>query len=82
MTARALAEHGPGDGELARAARAGDVASLGQLLERYRASLHAAALRMLGHGSAEDAGVGVGGEHRLGDDHRDGLADEAGAIDG
>ncbi len=55
MSARAPVEAGPSDGELARAARAGDVASLGELLERYRAPLHAAALRMLGHGSAEDA---------------------------
>jgi len=55
MTTRALVEQGPGDGELARAAQAGDVASLGELLERYRAPLHATALRMLGHGSAEDA---------------------------
>jgi RNA polymerase sigma-70 factor (ECF subfamily) len=55
MTARALVEAGPGDGELARAAQAGDVACLGELLERYRAPLHAAAMRMLGHGSAEDA---------------------------
>jgi RNA polymerase sigma factor (sigma-70 family) len=55
VTARALVAAGPGDGELARAARAGDVASLGELLERYRAPLHADALRMLGHGSAEDA---------------------------
>jgi RNA polymerase sigma factor (sigma-70 family) len=43
------------DGELARAARVGDVASLGVLLERYRAPLHAVALRMVGHGNADDA---------------------------
>lgn len=43
------------DGELAFAAQAGDVASLGALLERYRVPLHAAALRVLGHGRAEDA---------------------------
>ena len=56
MTTRALAaETRPADGELARAAQAGDVAGLGELLERYRAPLHAAALGMLGHGSAEDA---------------------------
>jgi RNA polymerase sigma factor (sigma-70 family) len=55
MTVRARVETGPSDGELARAAQAGDIASLGELLERYRAPLHAAALHMLGHGSAEDA---------------------------
>jgi RNA polymerase sigma factor (sigma-70 family) len=55
MTARALMEAGPADGELARAAQAGDVASLGELLERYRAPLHASAMRMLGQGGAEDA---------------------------
>jgi RNA polymerase sigma-70 factor (ECF subfamily) len=55
MTGQALVDAGPGDGELARAAQAGDLASLGALLERHRAPLHAAALRMLGHGSAEDA---------------------------
>jgi RNA polymerase sigma factor (sigma-70 family) len=41
--------------ELVRAAQAGDIASLGELLERYRAPLHAGALRLLGHGRAEDA---------------------------
>jgi RNA polymerase sigma-70 factor (ECF subfamily) len=55
MASAALFEATPSDGELARAARSGDVASLGELLERHRAPLHAAALRMLGHGSAEDA---------------------------
>jgi RNA polymerase sigma factor (sigma-70 family) len=55
MTARALVEATPSDGELARAAQAGDVARLGELLERYRAPLHAAALRLVGHGKAEDA---------------------------
>jgi len=55
MTARALVEAAPSDGELVRAAQAGDVASLGELLERYRAPLHAAALRLVGHGRAEDA---------------------------
>jgi RNA polymerase sigma factor (sigma-70 family) len=55
MTVRARVGAGPSDGELARAAQAGDVGSLGELLERYRAPLQAAALRMLGHGSAEDA---------------------------
>jgi RNA polymerase sigma factor (sigma-70 family) len=54
-SARALVQAEPSDGELARAAQAGDVASLGALLERYRAPLHAAALRIVGHGSAEDA---------------------------
>jgi RNA polymerase sigma factor (sigma-70 family) len=44
------------DAELARAAQGGDATSLGILLERYRASLHALALRMLGHGpEAQDA---------------------------
>jgi RNA polymerase sigma factor (sigma-70 family) len=55
MAAGAPVEAAPSDGELTRAAQAGDMASLGALLERYRAPLHAAALRMLGHGSAEDA---------------------------
>ena len=55
MASGALFEATPSDGELVRAAQAGDVAGLGKLLERYRAPLHAAALRMLGHGSAEDA---------------------------
>jgi RNA polymerase sigma factor (sigma-70 family) len=44
------------DAELARAAQGGDATSLGILLERYRASLHALALRMLGHSpEAQDA---------------------------
>ncbi|CAA9556007.1 MAG: hypothetical protein AVDCRST_MAG49-2929 [uncultured Thermomicrobiales bacterium] len=44
------------DADLVRAARAGDTASLGVLLERYRAPLYAVALRMLGHGpQAQDA---------------------------
>jgi RNA polymerase sigma factor (sigma-70 family) len=55
MTARAQVELAPSDGELVRAAQAGDVARLGGLLERYRAPLHAAALRFVGHGRAEDA---------------------------
>ncbi len=38
------------DLQLARAAQNGDVVSLGMLLERHRAPLHALALRMLGHG--------------------------------
>ena len=38
------------DAELARAAQGGDAASLGILLERHRAPLHALALRFLGHG--------------------------------
>lgn len=42
--------------ELVRAAQNGDVASLGILLERHRAPLHAIALRFLGHGEeAQDA---------------------------
>ncbi len=55
MSSRSRAPAAPTDGELARAARAGDVASLGVLLERYRAPLHGAALRLLGHGNAADA---------------------------
>jgi RNA polymerase sigma-70 factor (ECF subfamily) len=55
MAARAPVEARPSDGELARAAQSGDVASLGELLERHRVPLHAAALRMLGRGNAEDA---------------------------
>src|SRR5919112_1152178 len=44
------------DSELARAAQGGDAASLGILLERHRAPLHALALRFLGHGpDAQDA---------------------------
>jgi RNA polymerase sigma factor (sigma-70 family) len=38
------------DPQLARAAQCGDAVSLGMLLERHRAPLHALALRMLGHG--------------------------------
>ncbi len=38
------------DPQLARAAQSGDTVSLGMLLERHRAPLHALALRMLGHG--------------------------------
>jgi RNA polymerase sigma factor (sigma-70 family) len=42
--------------ELVRAAQNGDAASLGILLERHRAPLHAIALRFLGHGEeAQDA---------------------------
>src|SRR6266508_4410420 len=55
MASGALFEATPSDGELVRAAQAGDVAGLGELLERYRAPLHASALRLLGHGRAEDA---------------------------
>jgi RNA polymerase sigma-70 factor (ECF subfamily) len=44
------------DATLARAAQAGDVASLGTLLQRHRALLHATAVGVLGHGAAaEDA---------------------------
>ncbi len=39
----------PSDAELVRAAQAGDVASLGVLLERHRASLQVVALRLLGY---------------------------------
>ncbi len=46
----------PSDADLVRAAQNGDTASLGVLLERYRASLHARALGILGLGpQAEDA---------------------------
>jgi len=46
----------PTDAELAVAARGGDCACLGLLLERHRARLYAAALRVLGYGpEAEDA---------------------------
>jgi hypothetical protein len=48
MASRSHAGPAPTDAELARAARVGDVASLGKLLERHRAPLYAAALRMLG----------------------------------
>lgn len=44
------------DAELARAAQNGDAVSLGVLLERHRAPLHALALRILGYGpEAQDA---------------------------
>ena len=44
------------DTELARVAQSGDAASLGILLERHRAPLHALALRFLGYGpDAQDA---------------------------
>lgn len=44
------------DAELVGAAQRGDVASLGLLLERYRAPLYGLALRLLGSGSeAQDA---------------------------
>jgi DNA-directed RNA polymerase specialized sigma24 family protein len=44
------------DAELVRAAKGGDAASLGTLLERYRAPLYAQALRILGHRpEAQDA---------------------------
>ena len=46
----------PSDAELVRAARRGDAASLGVLLERYRAPLYARASGILGYGpEAEDA---------------------------
>lgn len=49
-------DHVPSDADLARAAQAGDSISLGILLERYRPSLHAAALGILGYGpEVEDA---------------------------
>lgn len=40
---------GKSDGELVRAALARDVASIGALLERHRADMHAVALAVLGH---------------------------------
>ena len=43
-----------GDGELTRAAQAGDIAALGLLLDRHRASLHAHALRVVGVAHAQD----------------------------
>ena len=44
------------DAQLVRAAQGGDATSLGVLLERHRAPLHALALRILGHGpQAQDA---------------------------
>lgn len=44
------------DADLVRAAQGGDAASLGILLERYRAALYGQALGILGHGpQAEDA---------------------------
>jgi DNA-directed RNA polymerase specialized sigma24 family protein len=55
MVSRSRVGPAPTDGELACAARAGDVASLGVLLERYRAPLHGAALRLLEHAKADDA---------------------------
>lgn len=46
----------PSDADLVRAAQGGDAVSLGLLLERHRAPLHALALQVLGHGpEAEDA---------------------------
>jgi RNA polymerase sigma-70 factor (ECF subfamily) len=44
----------PSDGELVRAAQAGDAASLGVLLERHRASMQAVALSVLGYGPDTD----------------------------
>src|SRR5215212_9706132 len=44
------------DAQLVRAAQGGDVASLGLLLERYRAPLYGLAIQLLGHGwEAQDA---------------------------
>jgi len=49
-------QHAPTDADLARAARTGDAAALGLLLERHRPRLFAAALRLLGYRQdAEDA---------------------------
>jgi RNA polymerase sigma factor (sigma-70 family) len=46
----------PSDAELVEAAQRGDAASLGFLLERYRAPLYGLALQILGHGpEAQDA---------------------------
>jgi RNA polymerase sigma factor (sigma-70 family) len=57
MSVAAAASLSPAtDADLVRAARSGDVTSLGVLLERHRASLYGAALQILGHGAAaEDA---------------------------
>jgi len=55
---RGIGGHGapPTDGELVAAARGGDVAALGVLLERHRPRLFATALRILGYRpDAEDA---------------------------
>lgn len=52
MVVRATAHRGneaPTDADLARAAQAGDAASLAVLLDRHRASMHAVALRILGY---------------------------------
>jgi RNA polymerase sigma-70 factor (ECF subfamily) len=49
-------ESAPTDGDLVEAARGGDVAALGLLLERHRPRLFATALRLLGYNQdAEDA---------------------------
>ena len=46
----------PSDGQLVKAARAGDASSLGLLLERHRADMRAVAVARLGYGTAaEDA---------------------------
>ncbi|MCX4760389.1 sigma-70 family RNA polymerase sigma factor [Streptomyces sp. NBC_01275] len=51
-----LARGAPSDGELVRAAQAGEVGCLGLLLARHRAGMYAVALAMLGHvADAEDA---------------------------
>jgi len=51
-----MESHFGSDADLVLAARAGDSASFGLLLERHRAPLHALALRMLGSGpQAQDA---------------------------
>ncbi|MFB7570717.1 RNA polymerase sigma factor [Streptomyces sp. NPDC056165] len=44
----------PEDAALTRAAQAGDVAALGQLLERHRAGMRAVALSVLGPGPDVD----------------------------
>jgi len=47
---------GPSDGELVRAARAGDLRALGPVLEGHRAGMRAVAVALLGYGpAAEDA---------------------------
>ncbi|MFE2042723.1 RNA polymerase sigma factor, partial [Streptomyces sp. NPDC059477] len=44
----------PDDADLTRAAQAGEVAALGQLLERHRAGMRAVALSVLGPGADVD----------------------------
>jgi RNA polymerase sigma-70 factor (ECF subfamily) len=51
-----MGDAAPSDGDLVKAARAGDASSLGLLLERHRADMRAVAVALLGYGTAaEDA---------------------------